>query len=132
MSEIRCIDTNDSVVSTTFHIDYECFLEFYCQNGVVFCSELRQRLVSPRPAGRPPPGPGSATSAPPTPLSAPGGPPEKGLATSTPHGLIRRPGTLAGTPAPGMGESHVLSRCLIGFGWHRWAGNVASTKTGRA
>ncbi|XP_056090499.1 endoplasmic reticulum junction formation protein lunapark-A isoform X1 [Rhinichthys klamathensis goyatoka] len=62
--------------------------------------ELRQRLVSPRPAGRPPPGPGSA---PPTPLSAPGGPPEKGLSTSTPHGLIRRPGTPAGTPAHGMG-----------------------------
>ncbi|KAG1938895.1 endoplasmic reticulum junction formation protein lunapark-A [Pimephales promelas] len=62
--------------------------------------ELRQRLVSPRPAGRPPPVPGSA---PPTPLSAPGGPPEKGLSTSTPHGLIRRPGTPAGTPAHGMG-----------------------------
>ncbi|KAK7153644.1 hypothetical protein R3I94_007132 [Phoxinus phoxinus] len=62
--------------------------------------ELRQRLVSPRPAGRPPPGPGSV---PPTPLSAPGGPPEKGLSTSTPLGLIRRPGTPAGTPGPGMG-----------------------------
>lgn len=65
--------------------------------------ELRQRLVSPRPAGRPPPGPGSAPSVPPTPLSAPGGPPEKGLSSSTPHGLIRRPGTPAGTPGPAMG-----------------------------
>lgn len=85
-------------------------------NHVIFCSELRQRLVSPRPAGRPPPGPGSAPSVPPTPLSAPGGPPEKGLSSSTPHGLIRRPGTPAGTPGPAMGESHVLSQCLIGFG----------------
>ncbi|KAK9969827.1 hypothetical protein ABG768_027972 [Culter alburnus] len=65
--------------------------------------ELRQRLVSPRPAGRPPPVPVTTPAVPPTPLSAPGGPPEKGLATSTPHGLIRRPGTPAGSPAPGMG-----------------------------
>uniref|UniRef100_A0A671Q2S6 Endoplasmic reticulum junction formation protein lunapark n=1 Tax=Sinocyclocheilus anshuiensis TaxID=1608454 RepID=A0A671Q2S6_9TELE len=63
--------------------------------------ELRQRHVIPRPTGRPPPVP--APSAPPTPLSAPGGPPEKGLSTSTPHGLIRRPGTPAGTPGPAMG-----------------------------
>ncbi|XP_052422266.1 endoplasmic reticulum junction formation protein lunapark-A [Carassius gibelio] len=63
--------------------------------------ELRQRLVTPRPTGRPPPVPGP--SAPPTPLSAPGGPPEKGLSTSTPHGLIRRPGTPAGTPGAVMG-----------------------------
>ncbi|XP_059355507.1 endoplasmic reticulum junction formation protein lunapark-A [Carassius carassius] len=63
--------------------------------------ELRQRHVTPRPTGRPPPVPGP--SAPPTPLSAPGGPPEKGLSTSTPHGLIRRPGTPAGTPGAVMG-----------------------------
>ncbi|XP_043105488.1 endoplasmic reticulum junction formation protein lunapark-A isoform X2 [Puntigrus tetrazona] len=63
--------------------------------------ELRQRLVTPRPAGRPPPVPGP--SAPPTPLSAPGGPPEKGLSASTPQGLVRRPGTPAGTPGPVMG-----------------------------
>uniref|UniRef100_A0A8C1QZV2 Limb and neural patterns a n=2 Tax=Cyprinus carpio TaxID=7962 RepID=A0A8C1QZV2_CYPCA len=72
--------------------------------------ELRQRLVSPRPAGRPPPVP--VPSAPPTPLSAPGGPPEKGLSTSTPHGLIRRPGTPAGTPGPAMGESHICINFL--------------------
>uniref|UniRef100_A0A673MC59 Endoplasmic reticulum junction formation protein lunapark n=1 Tax=Sinocyclocheilus rhinocerous TaxID=307959 RepID=A0A673MC59_9TELE len=63
--------------------------------------ELRQRHVSPRPAGLPPPVP--APAVPPTPLSAPGGPPEKGRSTSTPHGLIRRPGTPAGTPGPAMG-----------------------------
>uniref|UniRef100_A0A671Q386 Protein lunapark-A-like n=1 Tax=Sinocyclocheilus anshuiensis TaxID=1608454 RepID=A0A671Q386_9TELE len=67
--------------------------------------ELRQRHVSPRPAGLPPLVP--APAVPPTPLSAPGGPPEKGLSTSTPHGLIRRPGTPAGTPGQAMGESHV-------------------------
>ncbi|XP_067299250.1 endoplasmic reticulum junction formation protein lunapark-A [Pseudorasbora parva] len=65
--------------------------------------ELRQRLVSPRPAGRPPPGPVTASGVTPAPLSAPGGPPEKGLLTSTPHGLIRRPGTPACSPSPGMG-----------------------------
>ncbi|XP_026074455.1 endoplasmic reticulum junction formation protein lunapark-A-like [Carassius auratus] len=65
--------------------------------------ELRQRLVSPRPAGRPPPGPVPGPAVPSTPLSAPGGPPEKGLSASTPHGLIRRPGTPAGSPGPAMG-----------------------------
>lgn len=74
--------------------------------------------MSPRPAGRPPPVPVTAPAVPPTPLSAPGGPPEKGLATSTPHGLIRRPGTPAGSPAPGMGESLVLTQCLIDFSWY--------------
>ncbi len=78
---------------------------FHCQNRVVSFSELRQRHVTPRPTGRPPPVP--APSGPPTPLSAPGGPPEKGLSTSTPQGLIRRPGTPSGTPGPAMGESHV-------------------------
>uniref|UniRef100_A0A672S9N8 Endoplasmic reticulum junction formation protein lunapark n=1 Tax=Sinocyclocheilus grahami TaxID=75366 RepID=A0A672S9N8_SINGR len=63
--------------------------------------ELRQRHVSPRPAGLPPLVP--APAVPPTPLSAPGGPPEKGLSTSTPHGLIRRPGTPAGTLFQAMG-----------------------------
>lgn len=67
--------------------------------------------MTPRPAGRPPPVPSPAV--PPTPLSAPGGPPEKGLlSTSTPHGLIRRPGTPAGTPGPAMGESHILTKHL--------------------
>ncbi|XP_052004135.1 endoplasmic reticulum junction formation protein lunapark-A-like [Xyrauchen texanus] len=64
--------------------------------------ELRQRHMTPCPTGRPPLAPVNATAASPAPLSAPGGPPEKNLSTSTPHGLIRRPGTLTGTPAPGM------------------------------
>ncbi|XP_051998311.1 endoplasmic reticulum junction formation protein lunapark-A [Xyrauchen texanus] len=66
--------------------------------------ELRQRHVTPRPTGRPPLAPVTAAAAPPTPLSAPGGPPEKkSLSNSAPHGLIRRPGTPAGTPAPVTG-----------------------------
>lgn len=65
--------------------------------------ELRHRLVSPRPTGRPPPVPVPGPSVPGTPLSAPGGPPEKGLSASTPQALIRRPGTPVGTPIPVMG-----------------------------
>lgn len=85
--------------------------------------------MSPRPAGRPPLVPVTAPAVPRTPLSAPGGPPEKGLSTSTPHGLIRRPGTPACSPSPGMGESHVLTQCLISFGWYRWDGIGGSTET---
>lgn len=78
-------------------------------------SELRHRLVSPHPAGRPPPVPVHGPSVPVTPLSAPGGPPEKGLSASTPQALIRRPGTPAGTPIPVMGEFHLLIHYLIGW-----------------